>query len=270
MRMTTLSLHRPLRRALLAAAFAVLPFAAAAADPPAAAPGTPKRTIAILSLLGDELTMVVRRFSTGSQVDPNRRESIPIDDPAFDKAAMDAAERAFEAEMPGAERLRFGIRDKALFAIQDGLLEPGPASDGMRKGLQGLLAKTGATHLLLVTKRRDEFLFKLADGNTTGIGKVSGVGIFIDNSTSLRSTQTGQINRGFFVCYAYVKLTLIEAATLRVVATRNGTEQIMTSAATNTTSTAWDALTDKEKVEHLIHAIDGAVYAATREIAAAR
>ena len=265
--MKALALQPPLRRALLVATLAVLPLAARAADPPAAAP---KRTVAILSLLGDELTMVIRRFATGSQMDRNVRQSIPIDDPSFDKAAMDATERALEEATPGAERLRFGIRDKALFAIQDGLLEPGPESDGMRKGLQGLLAKTGATHLLLVTKRRDEFMFKLADGASTGIGKVSGVGIFIDNSTRLRSTDTGQINTGFFVCYAYVKLTLLEAATLRVVATRHGTEQLMTSAATHSAANAWEALSDKGKVEHLIAAIDNAVFAAAREIATAR
>jgi len=265
--MKSLALRRHLRPLLLAAAFAALPFAAAAADPPAPAA---KRSIAVLSLLGDELTMVVRRFATGSQMDTNRRESIPIDDPAFDKAAMDAAEHALEETMPGAERLRFGIRDKALFALQDGLLEPGPASDGMRKGLQGLLAKTGATHLLLITKRRDEFMFKLGDGQSTGYGKVSGVGLFIDNSTELQNMKTGQINRGFFVCYAYVKLTLVDAATLRVIATRNGTDQLMTSATENKGPNAWDSLSDKDKVRHLIHAIDGAVQAATREIAAAR
>ena len=265
--MRSFPLHRLHRRAIVVAALALLPLLAAAADPPATAP---KRTIAILSLLGDELTMVVRRFSTGSQMDRNYRQSIPIDDPSFDKAAMDAAERALETAMPGVERLRFGIRDKALFAIQDGLLEPGAASDGMRTALQGLLAKTGATHLLLVTKRRDEFMFKLADGSSTGIGKVSGVGLYIDNDTPLQSAETGQINKGFFVCYAYVKLTLVEAATLRIVATRNGTEQLMTSAANNTAATAWDALPDKAKVEHLIHAIDGAVHAATREVTTAR
>ncbi|MCE9659765.1 MAG: hypothetical protein K8R60_14485 [Burkholderiales bacterium] len=252
------------RLLLLAPLAALLPPHAMAAD-------APPRTVAILSLLGDELTTVIRRVSTGSQLDRNDRQSIPIDDPSFDAAAMDAAERAIVEAVPGAERLRFGIRDKALFAIQDGLLQAGPASDEMRKGLQGLLQKTGATHLLLVTKRRDDFLFKLADGNTTGAGKVSGVGLYIDNQTKLASATTGQHGTGFFVCYAYVKLTLVEAATLRVVATRYGSESIMTTPiGVKDASSAWEALPDKGKVENLKRAIDEAVYATTREIMSAR
>lgn len=255
-----------LRRALLLAAVAILSLPQArAADAPAV------RTIAVLSLLGDELTTVHRRFATGSQLDPNRRESIPIDDPAFDRTAMDAAERALAEALPAAERLRFGIRDKALFAIQDGLLEPGPASDGMRKGLQGLLQKSGATHLLLITKRRDDFLFKLGDGDTTGIGKVSGVGLFIDNNTEMRDLTTGQHGTGFFVCYAYVRATLVEAATLRVVASRIGTEQAMTTPiGVKDAKTAWDAMPNKAKLENLMRAIDSAVYDAVRQLATAR
>lgn len=258
---------RPLRvrRSLLFAPLATLPLLHAnAAD-------APQRTIAVLSLLGDELTTVVRRFATGSQRDNNNRQSIPIDDPSLDSVAMDAAERAIVEALPAAERLRFGIRDKALFAIQDRLLEPGPASDDMRKGLQGLLQKTGATHLLLVTKRRDDFLFRLADGNTTGIGKVSGVGLYIDNDTVLQSSTTFDQGVGFFVCFAYVKVTLVEAATLRVVATRNAHEHIMTTPiGVRDASTAWDVLPAKGKVDNLKAAIDTAVFTAARMIVSAR
>ena len=51
--MKTLALRRHLPPLLLAAAFAALPFAAVAADPPAPAA---KRSIAVLSLLGDDLS----------------------------------------------------------------------------------------------------------------------------------------------------------------------------------------------------------------------
>lgn len=256
--------NSPGRRALLLAALATLPVLGARAADPA------PRIVAVLSLIGDELTIVVRRMVTGSQLDRNDRRALAIEDTVFDVAAAVAAERAIKEVMPAAQRLRVSVRDKRLFALQDEVLEPGPASDGMREALQALLLKEKATHLMLITKRRGDAQFQLSESKT-GVGKVSGMGIFIDNGIDLRSTTTGQSGTGYFACYAYVKVTLVEVATMRSLGSRNGTESVMTTPiGSSDASSAWDALSAKGKADNLVDVADKAVFGAAREVASIR
>ena len=247
------------RRSLLLSPLAALPIAPAmGADAP--------RVVAVLSLIGDELHTVVRRIATN--VDRNERQSLPVEDTALDSAALAAGDRAIAEAMPGAERLRVAIRDKRLFGLQEGLLEPGTASDGMREALKALLAKAQATHLLLVTKRRDDARFKLAYGNTTGAGRISGVGIYFDTSMELVDAQTSETTVGYYVCYAYVRVWLLEASSLRVLASRPGSDHLMTTALRQKSAmAAWDARSPEEKMRDIVRVIDQAVYGAAREIA---
>jgi len=248
------------RRALLLASLALL-----------ALPGTgvaqaTRPTVAVLSLIGDEMTLVTRRMTTGSRLDRNDRQTVPITDPAFDVAAAVAAERAIKEAMPSADRLRMSVRDKRLFALQDGVFEPGPASDGMRQALQTLLLDAKATHLILITKRRDIAQFRLADSHI-GDGRIEGIGIFIDNTVGLEDPVSRQSGNGYFACYAYVKVTLVEVATMRVLGASNGAESMMTTAIGVSATSAWEALSAAGKAENLIRVADRAVYAAARKVA---
>ena len=144
----------PARRALSLAALALL------AVPPLGLAAEAPRTVAVLSLIGDEMSLLTRRTATGSNLDRHERQAIPMADPSFDLAAALAAERAIQEARPGAQRLRVTVGDKRLLALQEAVLERGPASDPMREALQALLRDAKATHLLLITKRRDDVRFR--------------------------------------------------------------------------------------------------------------
>jgi hypothetical protein len=51
------------------------------------------RTVAVLSLIGDEMSLVTRRTPPAAAVDRNDRQAIALADPSFDLAAALAAER---------------------------------------------------------------------------------------------------------------------------------------------------------------------------------
>ena len=251
------------RRALLLVSLALL------ALPAARAAEATRPTVAVLSLIGDEMTLVTRRLTTGSRLDRNERQAVPIEDPAFDVAAAVAAERAIKEAMPSAERLRMSVRDKRLFALQDGVFQPGPASDGLRQALQSLLLDAKATHLMLITKRRDVAQFRLADSHI-GDGKIEGIGIFIDNSAWLEDPITRKFGTGYFACYAYVKATLVDVATMRVLGASDGTDSAITTAIDGSATNAWEALSPAGKAENLMRVADRAVYAAARQAAVVR
>lgn len=251
------------RRALFVAGLALLavPRLGVAAEAP--------RTVAVLSLIGDEMSLVTRRTATGSSLDRNDRQAIPLTDPSFDLAAALAAERAIKEAMPGAERLRVSVADKRLFALQDAVLEPGPASDPMRQALQELLQGAKATHLMLITKRRADAKFRLYD-TRIGDGKIAGIGIFIDNAVGLEDTETRIYGNGYIASYASLKATLVEVATMRVLGSGSGNEALMTTAIGTNATTAWDALSPTGKVENLLKVADLAAYRAAREVVALR
>jgi len=228
-----------------------------------------KPTVAVLSLVGDEMTLVTRRMGTGSRLERNERESLPIEDPTFDVAAAVAAERAIKEALPSADRLRMTVRDKRLYELQERVFEPGPASDGMRQALQTLLLDAKATHLMLITKRRDTAQFRLANTHI-GDGRIEGIGIFIDNTAVLDDPTTRQTGQGYFACYAYVKATLVDVATMRVLGASNGADSVVTTAIGVSATSAWDRLSAAGKVENLIRVADRAVYAAAREAAVIR
>ena len=56
------------------------------------------------------------------------------------------------------------IRDPRLFALQDKLLRESSESHAMRLALKDVLAKAGATDLVLVTKQRGAPAFAMAMG----------------------------------------------------------------------------------------------------------
>ena len=76
-----------------------LALAAGAAAQPATPP--PATVFAVLSLVGDQFTVVSRKDEVGSRLYQNTRRSYPIDTPVLDEYALDAAERTIGRLKPG-------------------------------------------------------------------------------------------------------------------------------------------------------------------------
>jgi len=229
----------------------------AAASAPAAAPA---RTWAIVSLIGDEFSVVSRRAEVGTRLDPNERTALPVPDPVFDRIAAEQVEQLVLRARPGTPVLRALIRDPRLFGLQDKLWTESAESHDMRIALRDTLVKAGATDLLLVTKHRGTPSFAITTGRFSRPGSISGIGFYIDTETTLYRSSTKLGGEGFLAPYAYLAISSIDLATMRVVKTRYALETMTRMPAEiGVTSHAWDALTGKQKVDALDHVIRRAV-----------
>ena len=251
-----MSIDENLRGALAAtvALAALLATSHAAAQPAAAAAAAaePARTYAIVSLIGDDFTVTSRRPEVGTNLNPNERTVLPVSDAVFDRIAAAELEQLLLRARPGTPVLRALIRDPRLFALQDKLLTESPESHDMRIALRELLAKAGATDLFLVTKHRGTPTFKLVTGKLDGPGSIGGIGFYIDNQTHLYNTKTKVQDEGFLAPYAYLAVSLMDIASMRVVKSGNGHETTTAIAAEKGGAAhAWDALSPKEKVDAL-------------------
>ena len=82
---------------MMVRALAALLLAAASALPAAAQEA---RRVAVLSLVGDQLTVVQREMSTGTRIDRNTRTPVPMNSAALDNAMVLAVEREIQRTEP--------------------------------------------------------------------------------------------------------------------------------------------------------------------------
>jgi hypothetical protein len=250
-------------RQVLSAVGMALALAAGALAQPAAPSAPLPPSFALLSLVGDQFSVIFRRQESGTRLDPNSRRDYPVPTGIFDEMAVSAAEDVVKRLKPVSPVLRFSIRDARLFALQEQLLVDADDSRGVREALAKLLRENAVTRLLLVTKRRDDAKFDVVSG-TIGSGKIAGIGFYVDTFTSLQTTQTGEATVGFLGPYAYLNVALVDVASMKVIRSIPAREADMTLPLHATGAMrAWDALTAEGKADALERVLRRAVQNAT-------
>jgi hypothetical protein len=234
--------------------------AALAADPAAPSAAAGARTYAIVSLIGDQFSVVSRRPDVGTRLDPNERTTLPVPDAVFDRVAAAAVEKLLRDARPGTPVLTALIRDPRLFALQDKLLQESGESHDMRIALRDLLAKAGATDLILVTKHRGEPQFEVVTGLISAGGWLSGIGFYVDSERRMFNTEHRMTGEGFLAPYAYLAVSLLDLGSMRVVKSKPGLKTTMALPQDkHAAAHSWDAMTAKEKVDALEFVIRKAV-----------
>jgi hypothetical protein len=213
-------------RILLIAALVTLSLGAGAAD----------RTYAVLSFVGDRLLIAQTMGETGSRIDRNVRQFAPTGSDQLDKVAL----RAVKAQVGRADAARFQAAAAAT-------LDQGGVA-GMVPVLQPELRAIPATHWILVTKHRGDARLQMYDG-TIGTGQLEGLGFYIDRFRRVKIVQTGAGAEGILAPFAYLHFALIDATTGVVL--RELDETMSMTAARQTATHPWDALTADEKVGYL-------------------
>lgn len=201
------------RRRELAAGLALLPLLLGSVV--GAGASTP-RVYGIVSLVADHLTVTGFETTTGSQLAQNQTETIPLDTDELEKAVLRAGLRAINDSKLG-KGVPLLINDGALYRGQAALVS------GDRVALPASLLQTlqaqGATHLLLATKHRAEARMQ-ANNVTLGTSKVEGLGFYVDRVTSLRLEGTGSVAPGYLAPHAYLRFSLIDLGSNKLVASR--------------------------------------------------
>jgi hypothetical protein len=225
---------------------------------PARAEGTaPAHTIAVLSLVGDQIDVVTFQPQTGSLTETNRHSVLPFAQANLDFAALKAAKAVLSKADPGADIALLAASKPESYEPQ------GRMFDGDRVTLppeiDAAVQREHATQLVLVTKYRTETRMKVKNG-ALGTGKLEGLGFYVDNFHRLRRSDTQETGIGFIAPYAYVELTLVDVAGRKVLRRIGATQSRTLAESRNTEGVgAWDVLSPQEKVEALNGILDRAV-----------
>lgn len=209
-----------------------------------------ERRYAVLSLLSDQMTVVTRDTSTGSNLDRNHRESFAVPGNVLDKRTVLAIDDALRRERVQPDPVLLFTTDPAVFAAQARLLDDDVSVTHLVATLEPIVRGAHATHLILASKYRHDAMLQLADGKV-GSGKLEGLGFYLDRAMRTISGDTREEAFGFVAPYAYFRLSLIDLATGKVVRDVPVFASVTQTAAHSETGNAWDAMTPQEKASAL-------------------
>lgn len=218
-----------------------------AADPaPAGGEG-----YAVLSLIGDRITIVTFRESVGSSLDRNLRQSVPTPGGSFDRVAANAVATAVVDARPGSKTTVLDTDDPALYDRSAELAASPENLKPVAEPVAKEMAADGTRWLVLVTKWRGPARLEGADG-AIGSGALDGLGFYIDRFHRTPASETGASGIGFLAPYAYFALHLVDLTTGRVVRSETVQVAVVLPDTRNDRSLhPWDVLTGAEKQQRL-------------------
>ena len=218
------------------------------------------RKVAIVSLIGDVMTVDTYRPRVGTGIDSNQQEQVPVQSPVFDHAAIFAAVDALAPLLPASSVSALAVPVAGSGADPNRLLADGPIPPS--SALVASLRQSGFSHLLLISKHRGLARLQLKDV-AVGSGHLRGIGFYIDHNLRVKNEDTAEIARGFIAPYVYIRLTLLDLATLDTRAEQTiGASETWSAAGNEKGFDPWGAITPDQKVASLKRLIEANVAAA--------
>ena len=210
----------------------------------------PPRSFAVYSEVAREIGVVSFQESTGSRLDTNLVTRIPIPKAALDQNVQVLARQEVGKTDPGGKTWLIAPLDSDLF---DPRAAYGEGSNvRLPDDLKAEMRARGLSHLLLFTRYRADAALKHASG-TVGTGQLEGLGFYIDRVTPMKSKDTGVEVTGFLAPYLYVRVTLIDGASGRVLKSRRIAEGhvVANAGPQGNVADPWAVMTPVEKVQRL-------------------
>lgn len=225
---------------------------------------------AVLSLIGDKITLVGYNPAVRGRLDQNERLEVAMPNRNLDRSALFAVEDALGRAEPGAKALLLAANDATLYARQDELFGSPEQARALLTDIRKLLPADAPERLLLITKHRAEARLRLTDGHF-GSGSLRGLGFYVDNVTEMRDVNSGIAATGFISSFAYLRVSLVDVRSLTILRDDAGKESVMATAAGQSDVTRpWDALSPEQKARYLETAIQRAIDQVAPRVLAAR
>lgn len=211
--------------------------------------------LAITSLVGDELTVDTYQQRVGLQADRNLQRTVPMNGPLFDETAMESAARALGKALPSVPLAQLSVAKAGSDLDPEKFLVEGRIASSHR--LVAALRDAGFSHLLVIAKHRAPARIRMADRNVAS-GQLRGLGFYVNYSFSTvqvegntMRVETQQNAAGFVAPYVYVRLGLVDLASLQQVRERAIAEGVAETVTLSQGSDAWSALSSQDKMSML-------------------
>ena len=204
-------------------------------------------TYVILSMVGDHVTMVRQRGQTGSHIDVNEYEVMPMASSGLDDYAARTADGVLAKIRPNAGSVTVRANPSALKIGEAWLDADVRGVAEVLSDIKKQLPPLPEAHLLLIAPYRDE-PHLLTGSDARGSGKVGGLGFYYDYNTYFQNLTAA---RGYLGVFANYQLILINLETNVVEAHERVTLGSTHPAAYAPDRQVWNALTPAQKTRAL-------------------
>ncbi|MCV2370111.1 hypothetical protein [Roseateles oligotrophus] len=242
------------RRLMLISAAALLGAAGLSGHAAAALSVGADAKFAALSLIGDSINVVTFQPTLGSKMDRNIKQSAAITNAPFDVTALRAIQASVKQAMGAAEVLLYRSPSIELFG------DPWALFDGSKlvlpPDLVAAMKKDGASHLLLLTRNRQDAKLATTQGSV-GSGRLEGIGFYVDRQKRMNNSATQESGIGFLAPYTYLQLSLVDLSNAQVLQQQSiSSSQTIGSPRSEDGFDPWKALSPEEKVSTLERMIE--------------
>lgn len=213
-------------------------------------------TYLIISLVGDQLTVVRAARSVGSHLDTNAYETIKLGNSEFDDFAVRTAGAVVGKVRPTDTVEMLRAVDPDLRKMGGSLLD---ADSGSVHDLVTLVADLFKpppdSHLLLIAPFAAELQLKTDRAYQGGHAKAAGLGFYVDSSTRLFSEKTLNNGVGFLGVFTNFQFVLINLQSSAVEARQRVVVGATFAAADAPDQMPWNALSAEKKAAELRYLI---------------
>lgn len=173
------------------------------------------RKYAVLSLVGEHMTVVSFKPQTGSHMDANEREVIALPDTSLDEALVLAIEKELLKAQPGSQPQLIVPGGPPHYANQTKFFDgedfrPNAALDAAFKQLS-------ATHLILVTRFRSPGGLRGVRTTSSGARTLEGLGFYLDAGWRETRGNLKYESSGLLAPYAHARFSLVDLTTRKLV-----------------------------------------------------
>jgi len=222
-------------------------------------------TVAVLSLVGDGLSIVSPRSTTGTLRERLDRRFIPIKDSLIDRTVVRVIAEELRARSDIAPTF-LDSHDATLFGLQSKALEQEKTSQDLVKSLLERVPELAKfDYIVLVAKYRHMAQMDAPVGHF-GVGSLDGLGFYIDRLSIMENSDTGLVDTGFLATFAYFKVVLDSVQTGRVIAEQPVAASSVRAAIDSRSLNPWDSLSSTEKTQSLITLVTRECASATKVI----
>jgi hypothetical protein len=210
------------------------------------------RKYAVLSLVGDSITVLTYTQAVGSHIAPLNRQQLDLNSIALDDYSSKAIAHFINKQEPEASVQSLLTTDAPLRKAQNAMFEEADKNAELRARMASVWQGSDATHIIVVTRHRSDLEVNFA--NTTQlVGKADGIGFYLDDRIEMTSNSRPDTVTGMIMPFAYLKLRLVDAKTLDVVREVKVRESRVLGAKEDGEATlyAWNVLTPKQKLDSL-------------------
>lgn len=220
----------------------------------ARAQGAGPGKLAIVSMVGQDVDVVVSEAQVGSRMAP-KRERLPIPPGFLDQRATLSMDKLARSFVPAGQIVLLSGQGKMWAELQQDAVASASGMNDMVATLADAARQAGCDQILALMKWRGVAKLRLAR-TSIGNGMLEGLGFYIDPKLPTAIEGTQETSFGVLAPFAYMRLLHVDARQVKALGSE--TAQASTSVAPPTGSlvNAWDALNSEQKIQVLLGLVD--------------